>query len=393
MKRLLGTITFWKAVAGIILAAGAYATYVRFVHGLGASTNLSDEFPWGLWIGFDVISGVGLAAGGFTLAAIVYIFNVKRFEPIVRPAILTAFLGYLLVIIGLMYDLGRPLQIWHAIIMWNPRSVMFEVAWCVMLYTTVLALEFSPLVLERFQLKRTLAIVKKITIPLVIAGIVLSTLHQSSLGSLYLITPDKLYGLWYSPYLPLFFYISAIAVGCGMVIFESYLSSRAFKRGIEMDLLSQLGKIAVVMLLMYLSLKVIDLVERGALPLLFEPRMETYLYWLEMSVGVFAPLVLLSMRRMREHRTGLFVGAVLIVTGFVLNRMNITITGFEGWAGQSYFPSWMEIAVTLSIVTLGFIAFRYAAKYLAVFTHEEHAEKKEADLDWHEDLKLVSEHA
>src|SRR5512134_2588861 len=163
MKKHLPTIGFWTIAAGLFLAAGLYATYVRFFHGLGASTNLTDQFPWGIWIGFDVLCGVGLAEGGFTLAAIVYIFNIKRFEPIIRPTILTAFLGYVLVIVGLMFDLGRPLQIWHAIIMWNPRSVMFEVAWCVMLYTTVLALEFSPVILEKFALTRTVKVIKRIS--------------------------------------------------------------------------------------------------------------------------------------------------------------------------------------------------------------------------------------
>lgn len=391
MKQILSKITFWKATAGLIFAAGLYATYVRFVDGLGASTNLSDDFPWGLWVGFDVITGVGLAAGGFTLAAMVHIFNLKRFEPVVRPAILTAFLGYTLVILGLMYDLGRPLQIWHAIIMWNPRSVMFEVAWCVMLYTTVLALEFSPVVLEKFKLTKTIKFIKRITIPLVIVGVLLSTLHQSSLGSVYLIAPDKLYGLWYSPYLPFFFYISAIAVGCAMVILESFLSARAFHRGLEMDLLADIAKVGVVMLGVYLSFKTVDLIERKALGLLFLPRYETYLYWLEMVVGVFGPMILLARRKFRENHNGLFAGALLIVVGFIINRMNTSITGFEGWAGKGYFPSWMELAVTLSIVAFGFVTFALAVKYLPIFTHEEHEEPSLRADEWAKDLQTVSQ--
>ena len=142
--RLIGKLTFWKVIGIIFILGGLVSGALRFSLGLGATTHLSDATPWGLWIGFDVVTGVGLAAGGFTLCGIVYIFNIKRFRPIVRPTILTAFLGYLLVIMGLMFDLGRPWAIWHAIVMWNPHSVMFEVAWCVMLYTTVLALEFSP---------------------------------------------------------------------------------------------------------------------------------------------------------------------------------------------------------------------------------------------------------
>ena len=391
MKRFLSQLTFWKTLAGIILLAGAYSTIVRFFGGLGAATNLSDEFPWGLWIGFDVLCGVGLAAGGFTLAGIVYIFNVKRFEPIIRPTILTAFLGYVLVIFALMFDLGRPLQIWHAIIMWNPQSVMFEVAWCVMLYTSVLALEFSPVVLEKFHMEKTIKFVKKITMPLIIVGVLLSTLHQSSLGSLYLILPDKLYGLWYTPYLPVFFYVSAIAVGCAMIIFESFLSSRAFNRGLELDLLTEIARVAVMVLGVLMVMKVVDLADRHALPLLFKPRTETYFYWLEMIVGIIVPFVLLAQRRVRENQTGLFWCAAMMIMGFVLNRLNISITGLEGWAGKAYFPSWMEIMVTISIVTAGFIVFALAAKYLPLFKHEKPHVRVKPEAEWIEDLRSVSQ--
>ncbi len=391
MKRLLSKLTLWRGIAFLILAAGAVAVYIRVTQGLGASTNLSDQFPWGLWIGFDILCGVGLAAGGFTIAAIVYIFNIKRFEPIVRPTILTAFLGYILVIVGLLFDLGRPFQIWHAIIMWNPHSVMFEVAWCVMLYTTVLALEFSPAVLEKFHLTKLQHIVHKISVPLIILGVLLSTLHQSSLGSLYLIVPEKLHGLWYSPYLPIFFYVSAIAVGCAMIIFESFLSSRAFKKGLEMNLLTELGRVSVVMLAVYATMRIVDLMDRHALPLLFQPAPETYLYWLEVSIGILIPMVLFSIRKVRENQTGLFLGSAMIIVGFILNRMNISITGMEGWAGASYFPSWMEIAITLSIVTVGFIAFAYAAKYLPIFKHGEPQAEESTMHPIVEDLISVSE--
>jgi Ni/Fe-hydrogenase subunit HybB-like protein len=292
------------------------------------------------------------------------------------------------VIVGLMYDLGRPLQIWHAIIMWNPHSVMFEVAWCVMLYTTVLALEFSPVVLEKFKLTRTLKIIKRLTLPLIIIGVLLSTLHQSSLGSLYLIVPEKLYPLWYTPYLPVFFYVSAIAVGCAMVIFESFLSARAFKKGLELHLLTDIARLGVVMLAVNLTMKIVDLFDRSAISLLFIPRTETYLYWLEIGVGVLAPLVLLSFRKVRVSHRGLFVSAVMIILGFILNRMNIAFTGMEAWAGVVYFPSWMEIMVTVTIVTVGFVVFALAARYLPLFKHS--AVPEVAKYDLNEDLRMIS---
>jgi Ni/Fe-hydrogenase subunit HybB-like protein len=363
----LPKLTFWRGVLILVLASGLYSTVLRFSKGLGASTALSDQFPWGLWIGFDVLCGVGLAAGGFTLAAVVYIFHLERFHAIVRPAILTAFLGYSLVAVALLYDLGRPYRIWHPLVMWNPHSVMFEVAWCVTLYLTVLALEFSPVVLERFHLVKPLKIVKAITIPLVIAGVLLSTLHQSSLGSLYLIVPSKLHPFWYSPWLPVLFYISAIGVGLAMVIFESNLSARAFGREIEMPLLSQLAKALLWVLAVFGVLRFGDLASRGALALLREPTTETLLFILEMVLGTVMPVALLAFARVRENREGLFATAVLVITGFLLNRLNVSITGMEASSGAHYFPRWTEVSVTLSLVGAGFLLFALAVRYLRVF--------------------------
>ena len=393
MKQFLTHWTFWKVVAALLLLLGAVATIVRFTMGLGAATNLSDQFPWGIWIGFDVLCGVGLAAGGFTLASIVYIFNIKKFEPIIRPTILTAFLGYVLVVFALMFDLGRPWAIWHAIIMWNPRSVMFEVAWCVMLYTTVLALEFAPVILEKFHLTKTIKFLKRISIPTIILGVLLSTLHQSSLGTLYLIVPSKLYALWYTPYLPVFFYVSAISVGCAMVIFESFLSSRAFNRGLEMPLLSEIGRVCVVVLAIVATMKYIDLKDRHVLDLLFVARTETYLFWAEAIIGLIVPIILLAQKRIRQNPTGLFVSAIMVVLGFIMNRMNITVTGMEGWSGTTYIPSFLEFGTTIGIVTLGFVAFYLIAKYFPVFKeehHEEETEEMKIDRVWMNDIKSVS---
>jgi Ni/Fe-hydrogenase subunit HybB-like protein len=370
-RHIMKRITFWRSVFVLLLGLGLYATYVRFTQGLGAVTNLSDEFPWGLWIGFDILCGVGLAAGGFAIAATVYIFNIKRFRPILRPTVLTAFLGYVLVIVALMYDLGRPDRIWHAIIMWNPHSVMFEVAWCVMLYTTVLALEFSPVVFERFGWEKPLKWIKTVTVPLVIVGVILSTLHQSSLGSLYLIVPEKLYGLWYSPILPVFFFISAIAAGCAMTIFESFMSFRAFGKRLETDLLRDLGRAILVILLAYLALRVGDLLYRGKISLLWQPRTELYLYYIEVGIGVVLPSILLAVRRLRENYNVLFFSALFVILGFVLDRLNVSITGMAASSGVAYFPAWTEISVTMLIVAIGFGVFAFAVKNLRIFTETE----------------------
>ncbi|MFZ0913893.1 MAG: Ni/Fe-hydrogenase cytochrome b subunit [Candidatus Korobacteraceae bacterium] len=362
--------TFWKAIFLAIMAAGVYCTFLRFFRGLGASTNLSDQFPWGLWIGFDVMCGVMLAAGGFTLTAAVEIFNIKRFHSIVRPTILTAFLGYLLVCAALMYDLGLPWNIWHPLVMRNPHSVMFEVAWCVMLYTTVLALEFSPIVLEHFQLKRALKVIRSVMVVFVILGVLLSTLHQSSLGTLYLIMPNKLHPFWWSPLLPVFFFLSAIAVGLAMTIFESSMSSKYFGRELELPILRDLGRVLVVVLALYGILRFEDLYHRGVLKLVLVSGYEQRFFLLEMLLSLVAPLGLLLIPKVRESAQGLYLAAVLTLLGFVTNRLNVTITGVETAVGGRYAPRWTEVVITAMFVALGFAIFGLAAKYLPIFPEE-----------------------
>ncbi len=369
-------ITFWKVALLLIWLAGLVAAIVRFTGGLGAATNLSDKFPWGLWVGFDVITGVGLAAGGFTLAAAVHVFHVKRFYPVLKPAILTAFLGYVLVIVGLLFDVGRPDKIYNPLFMGNFHSALFEVAMCVMFYTTVLFFEFSTNIFERLGWRGPKRWIGKVTIPLVILGVVLSTMHQSSLGSLFLIVPGKLYTFWYSAGLPLLFYVSAIAVGCAMVIFESHLSFRAFGHRLKKDVLADIGRILLVVLVMYLLMKIYDFYMRGVWSEFFIPRMETWLFWLEILAGVIAPIVLLSIKKVRLSTRGLYAASVCTIIGFLLNRLNVSTTGFIASSGVSYFPSWMEIATTLALVASGIFVFAMAVRYLPIFEYPEETSHK-----------------
>lgn len=371
-------VTFWRVIFVLIMLLGAWATFIRFTQGLGASTNLSDKFPWGLWIGFDVLCGVMLAAGGFTLMAAVHIFNAERFRPIVRPALLTAFLGYLLVVVALMYDLGFPWRIWHPLIMWNPRSVMFEVGWCVTLYTTVLALEFSPLVFEKLRLERPLRIIHMIQIPLVIAGVLLSTLHQSSLGSLYLIVPGKLHPLWYTSMLPVLFFVSAIAIGIAMTIFESGMSEKHLGHHLDKAIVLNLGRILLVLLVFHGLMRFRDLYKRHALQYAVDGSYESMLFLAEIALTIVLPVILLAIPRIRTNPRMLFGIATMVVIGFMINRLNIAITGMESYAGVRYFPKWTEVSVTVAIVAAGFAIFGLATKYLPIFehgnAHEEHSE-------------------
>ncbi|MBD3265524.1 Ni/Fe-hydrogenase cytochrome b subunit, partial [bacterium] len=330
------------------LVGMGFALY-RFIFGLESITNLNDQFPWGIWISIDVASGVALAAGGFTMSALVYICRYEKYHPLMRPALLTAVLGYTFVVIGLLVDLGKYYNVWHPMLpsMWSGHSVLFEVGMCVMFYLTVLYIEFLPAVTEKFKdnvnLPKAFAglnkpvnsllhvldsSLSKVMLFFVIAGIVLSFMHQSSLGALMLIAPNKMHPLWYTPILPLLFLISAISVGYPMVVFESILASRMTKRKPEMHLLEPLSRLMPALLFIYLSCKVIDIVIRGVEPLLFDGSLQATMFHLELWAGVALPMVLLLFDRVRGHVWGLFASCTLIVLGVALNRINVFLTAY-----------------------------------------------------------------
>ena len=352
----------------VLVAIGVAAALYRFAVGLGASTNLTDNVPWGLWVAVDVLSGVALAAGGFGLTAAVYIFNMKKYKPIARPAILTAFIGYSVVVMGLVIDIGKPLSFWHPLVMWNYNSVMFEVVMCITLYTSVLALEFAPAFLERFKLTGLQKILKFFTFPLVIAGIVLSFLHQSSLGGFFLIMPHKVPSLWYTPNLPYMFYISAIAVGLAMVSFEAIVSSKSFRREQELEIIRGLGRGLLITLIIYLTFKIGDLAYRGALPLVITSGKASLFFNVEMLIGVIIPILLYLTKSVRESVNGLLVASSCVIVGTVMNRFNVNFFAQAG-PRTSYFPSLWEILVTIGLVSLMILLYRLAVTYLPVF-HE-----------------------
>ncbi len=359
MNRINKAKTFFWAVLGIAAAVGI----TRFIFGLGVTTNLSDNTPWGFWIGFDVMGGVALAAGGFVIAAVNYIFGKKRMHPISRAAILTAFLGYIAVAVGLLFDLGLPWNIWHMVIFWNPHSPLFEVGWCVMLYLTVLFLEFAPVILERWPKIKILAslykFLNKIKIPLVILGIMLSTLHQSSLGSLFLAMPYKLHPLWYTPILPVIFFVSAICLGIMMVMVESMTTSYLYKKESEKDILRVLAKSAVVMILIYVVLRFTDIFVRGAEELLFNSGWASLLFWTEMLFSVIIPLVIFSGKALRRNINLMYFGALSGVFGIVFNRLNVGgITHVNNFS-ELYIPSLSELAISAGVVSAAVLVFFY----------------------------------
>jgi len=359
----------WWVLLPVLWAFGGVAVATRFTGGLGAMTNLSDTSPWGIWIGFDVLSGVALSAGGFLTAGAVYIFGLKKFYPILRSAVLTAYLGYLLVVGGLLVDLGRPYNIWHPMIYWQHHSVMFEVGWCVTLYNIVLTVEFLPLLLEKFRWHWALRIVHSITIPVVIAGCILSTLHQSSLGALFLIVPEKLWPITYSPLLPLYFLISAVAVGLAMTIVESTLSARAFQRSLEAPIITSLARAIPVVIIVLLTIRVIDMTVRGTWVYLAPRPFQTFTFLLHMTLLLIPTFVLLNPRLVSQPRI-VFWAALCVVAAVIVNRLNVAWFRMLPSAETIYIPSWQEIVITLNLISIGVVLFGLAARYLPLFEHE-----------------------
>ena len=370
----------------ILLAINALVFLaIRFIFGLGEMTNLCDQHPWGIWIAIDVATGVALAAGGFTSAALGHIMFKERYNVILRPALLTAMLGYTFVAIGVFIDLGRYYSIWHPLIMWNGTSPLFEVGICVMIYATVLYIEFIPIVAERFigrvKLKGILSKpidsflrmlnrgVSKTMFIFIIAGVVLSTLHQSSLGTLMVIAGPKMHPLWQTPILPLLFLISAVAVGLPMIIFESLAASRSLGLNSEMSVLSRLGKMVAPLLGVYLSVKLVDMVIRGTYVYLTEMNTQSVMFVIEIVVGIIIPLRMLFSEKVLKSKLWLFVAASLVVVGVMLNRINCFLIAYSApYALDSYFPSFGEISVTVGFISILVLLYRALVMFLPILS-------------------------
>ncbi len=400
----------------LVAAFGFILALYRFASGIGAVSNLNQGYPWGFWIGFDVLAGIALAAGGFVVAGLMHMFGGEKYHSLVRPTILTAFLGYVLFILALMVDLGRPWTIWHMIIYWHHESPMFEVGWCVMMYTTILFLEFLPVVFERYQMDRMYAVWRNVApwiavtllvlfaialthsaawvlaiaavlvgfellvrfgviyrdprMPtmLLMAGIMFSVLHQSSLGSLFLIVPHKLNTIWYSPILPLFFFVSAVAAGVAMVIVESTLSARYFGREIEVALLRDVGHVLCWAIFGTLALRGLDLVLRGIGTELLVLTPQSIAFWIEVQVGLIIPLAILLTPDFADSARWLFWASLMVIAGLLLNRLNVAVVGITSTYGETYYPHWMEIAITAGIVAAGVLAYIFVCRNFPVFT-------------------------
>lgn len=368
----------------VLVAVGLCVAAWRFVFGLSAATNLDQQHPWGLWIAIDVATGVALAAGGFTTAALAHIFHREHYHAIARPALLTAMLGYTFVALGLLADLGRYYNIWHPIwpTMWQGNSVLFEVGMCVTVYLNVLYIEFLPVFCERFMGSERYPrvamlcsgihrLVEKTMFLFIIAGVVLSCLHQSSLGNLMVIAPSKMHPLWWTPILSLLFLLSAIAVGFPMVIVESLTASWALKLKPEMDVLSKLAKYIPVILGLYLAFKIGDMLIRESYTYLFDGSVQSATFILEMVFGIIVPFVMLLSARIRSWNVGIFIAALCVVLGVALNRVNVFLVAYRPpYATKTYFPSFGEFAVTIGLISALILIYRVIVTYFPVIAAE-----------------------
>ncbi len=381
-------LTPFNVITGVIIAVGIVLIVIRFAYGLGAVTNLSQSFPWGIWIGFDVVTGVAFAGGAYVLTFAVHILKLKKYEPIVRVTVLNGFLAYVFYAGALLLDLGRPWNVVNPIIgnAFGLSSVLFLVAWHFLLYMICEFLEFSPAVAEWLHWPRARRILEGLTTGAVIFGITLSTLHQSGLGALFLLAPAKIHPLWYSHNIPVMFFVSSIFAGLSMVMVESFFTHRAFRDRIGHELheghdaiVLGLAKGAVGALFAYFFVKLIDFVHYGLWAHLASGWGAWYL--LEIFGFVVLPTVLF-LKAIRSRNAKLVqVTAFLTAFGVILNRLNVSVIAFKWYETPHYYPSWQEIWITLAVISMELWAFRWVVNRMPVFgAAHGHEEKKEADV-------------
>jgi Ni/Fe-hydrogenase subunit HybB-like protein len=371
---LRSLLTPLNAIPAVLIGLAVFVLVYRFAFGLQASTHLSQPQPWGIWIGFDMMSGIVLAAGGFTIGSAVHLFGMHEYHPIVRPAILTAFLGYVCAVIGLMADLGKPWNFYNMLLTPGSTSALFEVACCVLCYTTVLLLEFLVPTFEWLGWRRVHDRLQKAMLALTVLSVVFSTMHQSALGSLFLIAPAKLHPLWYSPYIFIFFFISAICAGLSMIIVEGSLTHRIFQHRItghhaDMDKLQcGLGKASAIALFAYFFLKLQGVSEGEHWDLLFTGWGAWFL--VEIVGFVLVPSLLFGFGARYKKVKMVRVAAVMTVIGIVLNRLNVSVIAYNYDKPGVYFPSWMEVAVSVGLVAAGVVAFRWIANRMPIMSED-----------------------
>jgi Ni/Fe-hydrogenase subunit HybB-like protein len=352
-----------------ILGVWALILIWRFASGIGAVSGLSDGYPWGIWIAFDVVTGTALACGGYAVAILAYILNKGQYHPLVRPALLTSALGYSMAALAIIIDVGRPWFI-HRIPLrvgqWNLSSALLEVALCVMAYVIVLWIELAPAFLERFAkaessalrsfANTSLRILKPLLLPIIAVGILLPTMHQSSLGTVMLVAGHKLHGLWFTGWIPLLFLISCIGMGYAVVVWESAVSSRAFGREREDEMLRSLSSAMVVVLAIFVVLRFATVIGEGKTAMMFTSGMYSVVFWIEMALFIVPMVMLASKRRLQSFST-ILTASILIMLSGAMYRFDAYIVAYNPGPGWAYFPTIPELLITFGVIALEITLF------------------------------------
>jgi Ni/Fe-hydrogenase subunit HybB-like protein len=362
-------LTLWVNLLIAIMAAAAVVAFVRFATGIGTIANINNAYPWGWWVGYGIMTMIAVGAVGFTMTALVEILGVHRYHSFLRPAVLMGLLCYASAITMLMVELGRPWKVWMVLVSWAPTSALYEVGWCAFLYLTVLALEFAQVPLEQAGWGRALRIVRLIYIPIMLLGVTLSHLHQSSLGTLMALIPHKINALWWSDNLPLLYLFSAMMAGPAMAILEHLAAARWLGFAPRMDLLAGLARIEAWLVGLFLGFQMGDLFYRGATDVMLSPSWFAVSFWVEIGLGLVLPFVLLLMPDVRESRRGLATACSLVIAGVLLHRLNVAVIGLRVRHWETYVPSLGEVAITLGITAAAIFAFGWLARILPI--HEE----------------------
>jgi Ni/Fe-hydrogenase subunit HybB-like protein len=362
-------LTWWDKLLLAIVAVAAVIGFVRFATGIGTIANINNAYPWGWWVGYGIMTMIAIGGVGFTITALVEIFGVHRYHSFLRPAVLMGLLCYISAITMLMVELGRPWKVWMVLVSWAPTSALYEVGWCAFLYLTVLALEFSQVPFERLGWGRALRVIRIIYIPIMLLGVTLSHLHQSSLGTLMTLIPHKVNVLWWSDNLPLLFLFSAMMAGPAMAILEHLAAARWLGFAPRMDLLAGLARIEAWLVGLFLAFQMGDLVYRGAVDAMLSASWFAVSFWIEIGFGLLLPLALLLMPEVRQSRRGLATACSLVIAGVLLHRLNVAVIGLRVRHWETYVPSFGEVAITLGITAAAIFAFGYLARVLPI--HEE----------------------
>lgn len=368
-------LTPFNVISGAIIALAAVLVAIRFLFGLGSITNLSQDYPWGLWIGFDVVTGVAFAGGAYVLTFMVYVLRMEKYHPIVRVTVLNGFLAYVFYAGALLLDLGRPWNVVNPIIgnSFGLSSVLFLVAWHFLLYILAALLEFSPAIAEWLGLRRLRRILGGLTLGAVIFGVTLSTLHQSGLGALFMMAKDKIHPLWYSEFIPVLFFVSSIFAGLSMIIVEGMFSDRVFgdrmsprMHASRDSILMGLGRVAAGTMFVYLFLKVLELLHGQEIGLLWTSM--GFWYLMEIIGFVLVPCVFFVIALGQRNIRLIRIAAIMALVGIVLNRLNISIFAYRWYAAERYLPSWMEIEVTLGVIMAEIWVFRWVVNRMPVLS-------------------------